>query len=70
LAFISEFNVQLLYLSGLKNVVTNFLSGPNQTTAGSVSAMSAGDPVDFKEIVTEQNRCPEKQRLLGGASLE
>jgi hypothetical protein len=29
LAFISEFNVQILYLPGLKNVVANFLSRPN-----------------------------------------
>jgi hypothetical protein len=29
LAFISEFNVQLLYLPGLKNVVTGFLSRRN-----------------------------------------
>ncbi len=48
LAFISEFNVQLLYLPGLKNVVADFLSCPNQTTTGSVAATSAADPVDLK----------------------
>ncbi len=32
--------------------------------------MSAADPVDFKEMATEQNRCPETQRLLGGTSLK
>jgi hypothetical protein len=32
LAFISEFNVQLLYLPGLKNVVADSLSHPNQTS--------------------------------------
>ncbi len=43
LAFISEFNVQMLYLPGLKNVVADFLSRPNQATTGSVAAAS---PVD------------------------
>jgi hypothetical protein len=68
LAFISEFNVQMLYLPGLKNVVTNFLSRPNQTTTGLVAAPSAADPVDFEEMAAEQNHCPETQRLLGGTS--
>jgi hypothetical protein len=66
LAFISEFNVQILYLPGLKNVVADFLSRPNQTTAGSVAATSAAYPVDFKEMTAKQNCCPEMQRLLGG----
>jgi hypothetical protein len=70
LAFISEFNVQLLYLPGLKNVAVDFLSHPNQTTAGSVPATTAADPVDFEEMAAEQNRCPETQRLLGGTSLK
>jgi hypothetical protein len=46
------------------------LSHPNQTTAGSVAATLAADPVDFKEMATEQNRCPETQCLLGGTSLK
>jgi hypothetical protein len=70
LTFTSEFTVQLLYLPGLKNDITNFLSHPNQTTAGSVAATSAADPVDFKEMAAEQNRGLEKQRLLGSASLK
>jgi cleavage and polyadenylation specificity factor subunit 1 len=70
LVLISEFNVQLLYLPGLKNVVADFLSRPNQTTTGSAAAMLAADPVDFKEMAAEQNRCPETQRLLGGTSLK
>jgi hypothetical protein len=69
LAFISEFNVQLLYLPGLKNVA-DFLSCPNQATTGSVTATSAADLVDFKEMAAEQNSCPETQRLLGGTSLK
>jgi hypothetical protein len=70
LVFISEFNVQLLYLPGLKNVVADFLSRPNQATNGSVTATSAADPVDFEEMAAEQNCCPEMQRLLGGTSLK
>ncbi len=70
LAFISEFNVQLLYLPGLKNVVADFLSCPNQTATGSAATMSAADPVAFEEMAAEQNRCPETQRLPGGISLK
>ncbi len=63
LAFISEFNVQLLYLPGLKNVVADFLSGPPPQTTGSVAATTAADPA-------EQHHCPEAQRLLGSTSLK
>ncbi len=62
--------MQILYLPGLKNVLANFLSRPNQITAGSVAAASAADPVDFEEMATKQNHCPETQRLLGGTSLK
>jgi hypothetical protein len=37
---------------------------------GTVAAMAAADPVDFKEMAAEQNRCPETQHLLGGTSLK
>jgi hypothetical protein len=57
LAFISEFNVQLLYF--FEKWCCSFFVCPNQTTTGSVAAMSAMDPVDFKEMAAEQNRCPE-----------
>jgi hypothetical protein len=70
LAFISEFNVQLLYLPSLKNVIADFLSRPNQTTTGSVAAMSAADPVDFGEMAAKQNHCPETQHLLSGTLLK
>jgi hypothetical protein len=70
LAFISEFNVQMLYLPSLKNIVADFLSRPNQATTGSVAAALAADPVDFEEMATEQNCCPETQRLLGDTSLK
>jgi hypothetical protein len=68
--FISEFNVQLLFLPGLKNVVADFLSRPAPQATGSVAATSAADPVDFEEMAAEQHRCPETQRLLGGTSLK
>ncbi len=70
LAFISEFNVQLLYLPGLKNVVADFISRPPPPTTGTVAATAAADPLDFEEMAAEQNRCPEMQRLLGGTSLK
>jgi hypothetical protein len=60
----------MFYLPSLKNVVADFLSRPNQTTTGSVAAVSAADPVDFEEKATKQNCCPETQRLLGGTSLK
>jgi hypothetical protein len=59
-----------LYLPLLTDVFADFLSRPNQTATGSVSAASVADPVDFKEIAAEQNRCPETQRLLGDTSLK
>jgi hypothetical protein len=61
LAFISEFNVQMLYLSGLKNVVADFLSRPPPPPkpSGTVAAMVEADPVDFKAVAAEQNRCAE-----------
>jgi hypothetical protein len=57
LAFISEFNVQLLYLQGLKNVVANFLSHPLPESTATVAAPAVADPVDFEEMAAEQNRC-------------
>jgi hypothetical protein len=69
LMFISEFNVQLLYLPSLKNVVANFLSCPTPQTTGSVATTMAAEPVDFEEMAAKQHRCPETQRLLGGTSL-
>jgi hypothetical protein len=44
----------MLYLPGLKNVIADFLSRPNKTTTGSVTAMSAADPVDFEEMAAAQ----------------
>jgi hypothetical protein len=43
---------------------------PAQTTARSVAAMSAADPVDFEEMAAEQNCFMETQCLLGGTSLK
>jgi hypothetical protein len=75
LAFISEFNMQMMYLPGLKNVVANFLSRqppppPPPEPSGTVAAAAEADPVDFEAIAAEQNSvCAETQRLLGGSSL-
>jgi hypothetical protein len=46
LAFISEFIVQLLYLPGLKNVVSDFLSRPLPQSTATVVATVAADPVE------------------------
>jgi hypothetical protein len=70
LAYISEFNVQLLYLPGLKNVFADFLSRPLPKSTETVTATAAADLVDFEEQAHEQNRCAETQRLLGGTSLK
>jgi hypothetical protein len=71
LAFISEFNIQMLYLPGLKNVVADFLSRPSPPgLARTVAAAAAADPVDFEEMAAEQNSCAETQRLLDGTSLK
>jgi hypothetical protein len=65
LTFISEFNVQLLYLPGWKKVVADFfLSRPLPQSA------VAADPVDYEEMAPEQNRSVETQRLLGSTSLK
>jgi hypothetical protein len=54
LAFVSEFNVQLLYLPGLKNVVADFLFQPPPLSTGTVTATATADPVDFEEMAAEQ----------------
>jgi hypothetical protein len=57
LTFISEFNVQLLYLPGLKNVVTNFLSRPFPIpeASGNVAALTAAaNPVDFEAMAASK----------------
>jgi hypothetical protein len=69
LAFISEFNVQLLYLPGLKNVFADFYPPPPES-AGTVAAMAAADPVDFEEMAAEQNHCAETQCCLGSTCLK
>jgi hypothetical protein len=52
LAFISEFNIQMLYLPGLKNVVADFLSRPSPPEpTGDIAA--AADPVNFEAKAAE-----------------
>jgi hypothetical protein len=70
LAFISKFNVQFLYLLGLKNVVADFLSCPLPQSSGSVAAAAADYSVDYEEMAAEQNSCAETQRLLGSTFLK
>jgi hypothetical protein len=73
LAFISEFNVQMLYLLGLKNAVANFLScppPPSPEQSRTITAMAAVYPVDFEAVATKQYRCAVTQRLLGNSSLK
>jgi hypothetical protein len=50
LAFISEFNVQMLYLPRLKNVVADVIAAATTT------------PNDFTVMAAEENRCLEMQR--------
>jgi hypothetical protein len=71
LAFISEFNIQMLYLPGFKNVVADFLSRPSPPEpTGNVAAAAAADPVDFKAMAAEQNIWAETQHLLSGTYLK
>jgi hypothetical protein len=72
LAFISEFNVQMLYLPDLKNAIANFLSHPppSPEPSGTVAAAVEPDPVDFKAMATEQNHCAEMQHLLCSSSFK
>jgi hypothetical protein len=43
---------------------------PPPPPTGTVATMEAADPVDFKEMAAEQNRCSETQCLLGGIFLK
>jgi hypothetical protein len=73
LVFISEFNVQMLYLPGLKNFDANFLSRPSPPPprfAETVAASAPADAVNFKTIATKENSCAEMHRLLDRSSLQ
>jgi hypothetical protein len=70
LAFISEFNVQILYLPGLKNVVADFLCAPTKQPLDQSPPRRWQIQWIFEEMAAEQNRCPETQRLLGGTNLK
>jgi hypothetical protein len=80
LAFIPEFNVQMLHLPGLKNVVANLLSRPSLPFTSppppppesdkTVAFLAAADPVDFEAMAAKQNRCAETQCLLCGSSIQ
>jgi hypothetical protein len=72
LAFISEFNVQMLYLPNLKIVVADVLSRPPTPPepSGTVAAAVEADPIDYEAMAAEQNCCAETQHLLGSSSLK
>ncbi len=68
---VSEFNVQVLYLPGLQNIIANFKFRHSlllQLT-GDVAVAMAAALINFETMVTKQNRCPETQHLLGSSSL-
>jgi hypothetical protein len=67
-----QFNVQMLYLPALKNVVADFWSRlpPSPEPPGTVANMVAADPVDLEAMAAEQNRCVETQHLLSSSSLK
>ncbi len=55
LVLIFEFNIQMLYLPGLSNVVADFMSRPSPLEpTGNVAAATAADPVDFEAMADEQ----------------
>ncbi|OBQ32790.1 MAG: hypothetical protein AN484_27675, partial [Aphanizomenon flos-aquae WA102] len=65
LAFISEFNVLLVYVPGPENVVADFLSRPNLPQVPEVTTAAAvTTPVDFQALVAAQLTCKEMQQLL------
>ncbi len=60
--------MQMLFLPGLQNVVTDFLSRP-ASVHGDIATVKAVAPANPEAIATEQNHCSETQRLLNGTSL-
>jgi hypothetical protein len=54
----------------LKMLLPIFCPAQTKQPTGSVAATLVSGPMDFEEMADEQNRCPEKQRLLGGTSLK
>ncbi len=50
MAIISEFNVQMLYLPGLKNVGADFLSPPPPQPVGDVIVTAAATAIDFEAM--------------------
>jgi hypothetical protein len=65
-----RFNVQMLYLPGLKQVIADFLSPPPPPQpTGDVDAAAATTPIDFEAMTAKQNHCLETHNLLADSSL-
>ncbi len=73
LAFISEFNVQMMYLPGLKNVVADYLSPPSWT-GGAIPVSTAAVPVLSAVNATEVGPLTSspagRRQSLGGSPVE
>ncbi|OBQ32412.1 MAG: hypothetical protein AN484_27985, partial [Aphanizomenon flos-aquae WA102] len=69
LAFVSEFNVLLVYVPGPENVVADFLSRPPQVPEATTAA-AATTPVNFQALAAAQLTCKETQQLLTSNSLQ
>jgi hypothetical protein len=71
LAFISEFNVQLLYLPGPK-MASQFFVSPTPPTGAiwNCCCCGGGRSSLLRDHAAEQNRCTETPPLLGGSSLK
>jgi hypothetical protein len=57
----------MLYLPGVQNIITDFLSHP-ASVPGNIAAVAVA-LVYFKEMAAQQNCYPKMQHLLGGTSL-
>ncbi len=67
LAFISEYNNQLVYLPGTSNVVADALSRPAVAAAAGVewvcAAIADKSPLDLKDMALRRILCPQVQAL-------
>jgi hypothetical protein len=72
LAFSSEYTNQLVYVSGMSNVVAVALSCPEVAAAGTArvcAAITARVPLDLKDMALRQILCPQVQALRSSPGL-